>query len=182
VLLSSAYNRAMRPNLRLLFLLLLMLLAACAPQKTSDCPQGPFAIYLTAVPMNGAEILRADLEKVALESAPVIAADEIISYTMQAHELRLAPEAVKRLFDMKVPVNGVGFVACADGKALLGGAFWADYSSLSYDGVTIMKPLDEKDPGTRFVWGYPGPPINLKDNPLSDPKFLQALDREGKLK
>jgi hypothetical protein len=163
-------------------ILLLLILTACS--KTTDlvsCRPGETAIYLTAEQMSGAEIQKADLAKVVLAAKPVIAGQDIFSYSLKSHELRLSPEALKRISDMKVPLNGLAFVACADGEPALAGAFWTPLSSLSFDGVSILSWPVTEQAAVRLDWGYPAQMASM-DDPRDNPRLIKALEKAGKLK
>lgn len=160
-----------------------LILAACKPAAPKgDCGPGALAFYLTAETRHGADMPRTGLEKVELSAEPIIAPDEILSYSVQTFELRLAPAAMQRLAALKVPTNGIGFVACSQGKPVFSGAFWTPISSLSYDGIAMMVPLDASWPAVRLDPGYPGGMSALRDDPRSDPNLLKALEDAGKLR
>ncbi len=164
--------------------LLAMGLAACsrtASKLSSPCPQGDLAIYLTAEPMDGADILHTDLSSVKLEKQPVIASGEIIAFISETREIRLAPAAIQRLSGLKVPMDGRGFIACAGGEPLFRGALWSYLSSLCYESITIMVPLNEMQT-VHMESGCPAPQSEAWYDPLLDPHVLEVLEGEGKLK
>lgn len=176
----------MVPSRIFLFVLisLVILCSACSQQPTrsaSLCPPGKFAIYLTAKEMNGAGILRADLSTLELQDQPAISSEEIISYEAKTRELRLIPEALKRLSESKVPLDGRAFVACAEGRPLFVGAFWSYLSSLSYEGVSLMVPVPDMQT-VHLESGYPTSRFANGSDPLQDPQVLKALQRENKLR
>ncbi len=132
--------------------------------------------------MSGAAMLTADLSTLELQPEPVIAADEIISYAPATHDLVLATSAIERIAKMKVPVEGTGFVICVDKKPLVAGAFWALYSSLSFDGLTIQVPVFGNADHVHLYSGYPSVDSALPDDPRDDPRLLKALQDAGKLR
>ncbi len=155
-------------------------LAACGAKATAHASE--VAIYLPAQPMSGAAMLAADLNALDLQPEPVIAADEIISYSPATHDLVLSSAAIERIAKMKVPVNGVGFVICVDKEPLVAGAFWALYSSLSFDGLTIQVPVLGNADHVHLYSGYPSVDSALPDDPRDDPRLLKALQDAGKLR
>ena len=162
------------------FLLLAFLLAGCAAVPAKSAAE--LAIYLPVERMSGRDILAADLSKLALEAQPLISADEIGSYTAASHDLRLTPAAVERLAAMKIPVNGIGFVACLGTPPIFAGAIWTQLSSLSFDGVTIQVPIDANDTLVHLYSGYPSMDEPLPDDPRNDACMLKALEQAGKLR
>ena len=87
---------------------------------------------------------------------------------------------VRALFEPPVPTGGVPFVMTANGERIYAGAFWTMLSSLSYDGVVILDPLPLSSvmPGDlRITLGYPAPELFTGEDPRSDPRILEALER-----
>ncbi len=165
---------------RILFVVLAFLLSACAPATAR--PTEELAIYLPVEHMSGRDILGADLSKIQLEAQPLIAADEIITYTADSHDLELKPTAAERLAALKVPMNGTGFVVCLGKRPLFAGAIWTLLSSLSFDGVTIQVPLLGNDTRVHLYSGYPSIDDPLPQDPRDDPRMLDALKQAGKLR
>ncbi len=165
---------------RCFIVLVAILLGACVAKPAAHASD--VAIYLPAQPMSGAEMLSADLNALELQPEPVIAADEIISYSPATHDLALASAAIERIAKMRVPVEGIGFVICVDKKPLVAGAFWALYSSLSFDGLTIQVPVLGNADHVHLYSGYPDVDTALPDDPRDDPRLLKALQDAGKLR
>lgn len=159
------------------------LLAAAVLLVSSGCsaPAGEgFAIYLTKndIPPSQMEML----SHVDIADEPVISADDILSYNAATHEMLLTEEAMSRLAELQVPVQGRSFLACVDRAPVYWGAFWVLYSSLSFDGVTIWKPLGVQDSAVVAIrLGYPGSPFYRGEDPRDDPLVMAALERAGKL-
>jgi len=168
-------------NRKILFLLLACVIAGCA-EKTAESA-GEVAFYLPAQTLSGHEILAADLESLELDEEPLIAADEIISYTLASHDLELKPEALERLAALEhTPVNGIGFVVCVDKTPIFVGAVVPLYSSISFKGVTIQIPLEDADSTLVHLYsGYPSKDDPLPDDPREDERMLHAFEQAGKL-
>ena len=165
--------------------LLYLLLSGCSGARTSAT--GGVAVSLTREPLNGQAIQHADLSRTALQAEALIRQGDILAYHLSTHEIELRPEAVARLAALKLPMDGLGFVLTVDGKPVYGGAFWTALSSLSYEGVTILQPLDPGQASVRIATGYPtgdapGADAPLADDPRADPRVLDALRRAGVLK
>ncbi len=140
------------------------------------------AFYLPAQPMSGQEMLAATLSSLDLQADPIIAADEIISYSPASHDLLVTSSAMERLAKLKVPVNGLGFVICVDRKPRVPGAFWPLYSSLSFDGLVVQLPVPENSARLHLYSGYPDVDSSLPQDPRNDPLLPKAFQDAGKLR
>jgi hypothetical protein len=139
-----------------------------------------FAIYLTRedIPPGKMEIL----SHVDVADQPLVSIKDIITYNAQTHEIKLTDEAFERIANMEVPVRGKSFLVCVDGAPIYWGAFWTPISSMSFDGVTIWKPL-----GTQVLkiitleLGYPSSSFYSGEDPRNSPAVLRSLEKSGKL-
>jgi hypothetical protein len=148
----------------------------CAGPTTDE----GFAVYLTKhnIPPSEMEAL----SHVDVADTPVFAEKDIISYRTDLHEITLTEEAFARVADLPVPVQGTSFVACVNRNPIYWGAFWTAISSLSFDGVTIWKPLGAQSSNAiRLVLGYPSSSFYEGDDPRNHPDILASLERAGKL-
>ena len=139
-----------------------------------------FAIYLTKedVPPGKMEAL----SSVAIAAQPVIAIRDIVSYNAQTYQIKLTDEAYARVYQLEVPVRGKTFVVCVDKTPVYWGAFWTPISSLSFDGVTIWKPLGSQESKIiTLELGYPAPSFYSGQDPRDNPRVLEALKQAGKL-
>ena len=140
-----------------------------------------FSIYLTKqdTPVSDMPVL----SHYELADEPIISMDDIISYTREAHEIELTPDAYDRISNLKVPTSGTAFVVCLDGKPVYWGAFWVMWSSQSFNGVTIMLPLIYSDQHViQLQLGYPSQSLYDGKDPRSNPEILKSLEKAGKLK
>ncbi len=139
-----------------------------------------FAIYLTKddTPPSQMEML----SHVDIAEEPIIALDDITSYDAATHEMTLTQEAFDRILSLEVPTSGRSFLVCVDGSPLYWGAFWVGYSSQSFDGVTIWKPLGVRDATiVTLGLGYPASSFYQGEDPRNNPLVMAALERAGKL-
>ncbi|MFH1640291.1 MAG: hypothetical protein ABIB93_08320 [Chloroflexota bacterium] len=159
------------------FLLAVLLFAGCAAPQSEGV-----SIYLTsreipvaAMPMQS---------HVEIAAQPTVAPDEIISYKRETHEIELTPSAYERITEMDVPVSGRSFVVCVNRSPIYWGAFWTPLSSLSFDGIVIMKPLalERNDHIIRLEAGYPSPQFFTGEDTRLNAQVMQALEQAGKLK
>lgn len=150
---------------------------------SSDCASSTregFAIYLTAADTPPAAM--PPLAQVELGAQPLIRMNDIITYNTQTHELKLSASAYEAIAKLNVPVRGKSFVVCVDKKPVYWGAFWTPISSISFDGITIWKPLSVKEPHIVTIeQGYPSPEAYVGVDPRNDPQILDTLKRAGKL-
>jgi hypothetical protein len=139
-----------------------------------------FAIYLTAddTPVTKMPIL----SHVSLADKPLISEADIVSYLKTTHEIQLTDEAFQKIVNLEVPVSGKSFVVCVDRNPIYWGAFWTPISSISFDGVTIWKPLSSQEPKViTLELGYPSSSYYGGEDPRSDPEIFESLERAGKL-
>ena len=162
----------------------LISIAAMGLLVLSGCttPEGEgFAIYLTKedVPPEKMEML----SNVDLADQPVISMQDIIQYNAQTHEIKLTDAAFERISQLEVPVRGKSFLVCVDKAPIYWGAFWAGYSSQSFDGITIM--LKPPFPGKNFITisrGYPSADFAQGEDPRANAVIMDSLEKAGKLK
>ena len=157
---------------------LLLLLAACQPAPQA----GPFAIYLLDQPLTAVQADSLGLEKATLQPQPVLSADDLISYDPLTHQMRLTAQAYARLNQLKVPVFGLPFVVCVGSERVYAGAFWAPYSSLSYDGIVIQLMPGAPGDSLKIEPGYPSASFFQRADPRADRRVMDSLRAAGKLK
>jgi len=139
-----------------------------------------FAIYLTKQDIPPAQMEA--LSHVDIAEMPIITISDIITYGAQEHELKLTASAFERISQLDVPVRGKSFIVCIDKRPIYWGAFWVHWSSLSFDGVTIWKPLSLEEPHViRLELGYPSSALYIGEDPRSNPVVIESLEQAGKL-
>jgi hypothetical protein len=155
-------------------------LPARSPTPTTGAKQ-TFAIYLTDPEIPPARLaIQSHLE---LAADPILTVDDIISYVWDTHEITLTAAGLERLHALSVPTHGKSFVVCLDRQLIYAGAFWAAYSSQSFDGVVIDPTLATLErPVVQIQLGYPGPGFFRGEDPRSDARILAALEGAGKLR
>jgi len=145
-----------------------------------EVESGGFAIYLTKQDIPPAQM--EDLNHVAIAERPIITISDIITYDAQEHQLRLTTSAFERVSQLDVPTGGKSFIVCVDNEPIYWGAFWVLWSSLSFDGVTIWKPLSLEEPYViRLKLGYPSSALYTGEDPRSNPVVIESLEQAGKL-
>ena len=173
----------------LLLVLLVLILSACqSPAEEAPAPlEGePFAIYLVGdSQITGPDLKNYDLDKIPLNAVPIITTDDLDSYDWDRHGINLTENAYLRLIAMfmgGMPSSGVPFVVQAYEQPVFAGAFWAPYSSLSFDGVVILQPVDPAGQTLYIKLGYPGESYFTGQDPRANPRLQQALEDAGVLK
>jgi len=140
-----------------------------------------FAIYLLASDSRPQQLPL--LSHLVLEQDPLLAADDIMYYHKATHEIELTTTGYEIIHNLQVPVHGKAFAICIDGQPIYTGAFWADYSSVSYDGIIInTTQVIKGNPVIQVSLGYPDSTYFHGTDPRSDPRIFQALEAVGKLK
>ena len=140
-----------------------------------------FAIYLTRdnTPVADMPVLN----HVELADQPLISPDDIVAYNQETHEIELTADAYQRLEELEIPTSGTAFLVCLNKSPVYWGAFWAPYSSQSFNGVTILIPsFSPEEDSIQIELGYPAPGLYSGQDPRSNPDILQSLERAGKLK
>ncbi len=139
-----------------------------------------FAIYLTKGDIPPAQMPA--LSHVGIVEQPVIAMNDIISYNAKTHEITLTANTFDRISSLEVPVRGKSFVVCVDRKLIYWGAFWTPISSISFDGVTIWKPLSSRDSKViKLELGYPSSSFYRGEDPRNNAEVMKSLEQAGKL-
>ena len=161
----------------------LALVIVCVLLMSSGCSapnHEGFAIYLTKEDIPPAQMEA--LSHVDIAEQPVIAMNDIIAYNAQTHELKITTSAFERISQLEVPVRGKSFVACVDRKPIYWGAFWTPISSISFDGVTIWKPLSLEEPHVITIeLGYPSSSFYGGEDPRNNSEVMKSLEQAGKL-
>ncbi len=173
----------MKKAFRILAVLFCLGAVACTAKTpaTTVSPGGEgFAIYPTAqnVPVSQMPAL----SHVDLAEKPFFSLADIVSYDWNTHEIKLTSSAMERLRALQVPTSGTSFVVCVDRQEIYWGAFWAYYSSQSFDGITIMQPLSEREDSIQIERGYPSPSFYRGEDPRSDSRVMESLRQSGRLR
>ena len=160
-----------------------------APTATTILPWSPpapatsregFAIFLTKedIPPSHME----DLGHVDIAQQPIISIMDVITYNAQTHEITLTENAFSRIADLEVPVQGRSFIVCVDRSPIYWGAFWTPISSMSFEGVTVWKPLSTQEPRVIILdLGYPSPSFYAGEDPRNTAGVIESLKQAGRL-
>jgi hypothetical protein len=155
----------------------------CVLLMSSGCSAAPhegFAVYLTKGDIPPSQMPA--LSHVDIADQPVFATDDIIAYNAETHEITLTAKAFDRISSLEVPVRGKSFVVCVDRKLIYWGAFWTPISSISFDGVTIWKPLSSQEPKViKLQLGYPSSSFYGGEDPRNNAEVMKSLEQAGKL-
>ena len=119
------------------------------------------------------------------QEQPILTTRDITCYNLSQHEIELTDNAYRRiqqLFSTPVKTDGIPFVVTVGEIPIYTGAFWTPLSSLSYNGIVIMQPMEPGGNLIQIELGYPGPDFFGGIDPRSDPRILDALQQSGKIK
>lgn len=167
----------MKSNWVMLLLTILLGLTACAiatPTPMKNPTEG-FAIYLPAQKITANDILKTPLDSIELENKPILSLDDIVAYSLDTHTIALTQAGYEKIKQLEVPTSGIPFVVCVDRQPIYVGAFWASYSSQSFNGVVIDTLLVERDHSIRIQLGYPeSPKLFVGQDRRADPRILQS--------
>ena len=166
----------MKLSKRLFLLTFMLTLSGC----TAEDHEG-VAIYLIANDIRPHQL--STLNHLELADSPFLAEEEIVSYRKATHDIVLTKNGIEKIQKLAVPVNGTAFAICVNHKPIYTGAFWRDYSSISYDGVVINTTrVSQENPTIRIQLGYPDSSFYRGEDPRADPSLLEELEKAGKLK
>lgn len=135
-----------------------------------------FAIYLLDEKIDPLKIQI--LSHIELPESPILSTKDIISYSKTTHEIRLTPEAYQRIRELVVPR---AFAVAVHRAPVYTGVFWTPASSMSFDGVVILKQLSEETTTIKIELGYPSPFAFTGEDPRSDELVLKSLARIDRL-
>jgi hypothetical protein len=139
-----------------------------------------FAIYLTKDDISPVQI--PVLSHVDITKQPIIALNDIVIYNANTHEITLTTNAFDRISVLKIPVTGKSFVVCVDKNPIYCGAFWPPISSISFDAVTIWKPLNSQESNViKLELGYPSSYFYRGEDPRNSSDILESLKQADKL-
>jgi hypothetical protein len=154
---------------------LFLVSSGCAAKKGEG-----FAIYLIKGNISPDNIEA--LSHVDIADQPIISIGDIVTYNAQTHELVLTDAAFERISQLEVPVNGRSFMVCVDKAHIYWGAFWTPISSMSFNGVTIWKPLGSPErKSITLQLGYPSPSFYEGEDPRNNAAVMKSLGQAGKL-
>jgi hypothetical protein len=162
-----------------------MAILACALVLLA--PSDVFAIYLLAEPVDPriTGYGRGDWSQLRLAASPLITGEDLISYDLSTHAMRLRREALARI--PRPPVDGTPFVVVANGQRIYLGLFITILSSHSFAVpaiVTDAQMLTPKQPADTLVIAraYPTPSFGSGPDPRGDERIKAALTKLGKAK
>jgi hypothetical protein len=162
-----------------IFLAILTITGVACNEPPTESQKGS-AIYLTRedIPPEKMEML----SHVNIADYPIIYMQDIITYNAQTHEIKLTDTAFERISQLDIPVSGKSFIVCVDKAPIYWGAFWTPMSSMSFDGITIRKPLGSLESNVITIeLGYPSSSCCSGEDPRNNTEVLQSLEQSGKL-
>lgn len=139
-----------------------------------------FAIYLVAEPVDGRITAygKGDWSQLRLSASPLITGDDIISYDLSTHSMRLRREALARI--PSPPVDGTPFVVVAQGHRVYLGVFITIASSHSFAVPAIavdrhmLEPAQARD--TLVIErAYPSKSFGFGPDPRNHERIRTAL-------
>jgi hypothetical protein len=181
------YQEAAKPNMRLingaavilviLAIFLLSMLAIQADRKREEDKKGAisFGIHLVRN-MTGPQAAEMPLERLVLDSTPILSDEDIRLYQWSGHVLNLYDEQAFLDRLPSVPTHGLPFVVMVNGERIYLGAFWTSFSSLS----TELPVIDVFLPPLAIKPGYPWDQVQDPD-PRNDPRIRSVFKVLGKL-
>lgn len=170
-----------------LLIIIIFFLSSCQTKiLQTPLPEGEaFELFLIAdSQMSGGDIQKYELSELPLAEEPLIVTEDIARYNWDAHSFDLTDEAYQKVLSGlsgSIRMSGMPFVIISNGERLYAGAFWSLASSLSYDGVVILQPVDPARSPLFIKLGYPTCDFFTGEDPRSNPLLKQALENVGLL-
>jgi hypothetical protein len=145
-----------------------------------------FGLYLVAdEQITGADLKNYELDDLPLADIAIIKTEDLVNYDWEFHTFDLTEAAYEKLliiFAQGLPTNGLPFVIVSHEQRIYAGAFWTPLSSMSFDGVTILQPMDPAGQTLFITLGYPREDAFTGEDPRGDPRLEQALEAAGVLR
>lgn len=145
-----------------------------------------FELYLVAdAQITAGDLKNYELVDLPLADIPIIKTEDLVNYDWEFHTFDLTEAAYQKLliiFAQGLPTTGLPFVIVSHEQRIYAGAFWTLLSSMSFDGVTILQPMDPAGQTMFITLGYPGEDAFSSEDPRGDPRLEQALDAAGLLR
>jgi hypothetical protein len=112
------------------------------------------------------------------EAGPLLSNDDIQSYAVETHAIRLSQTAYERL--SKMELAGQPFLVCANQEPIYTGEFMTLWMSRSSEAAVILwPPMDADEQVMKIQLGYPGPDFYTGVDPRADARILRALEQAG---
>lgn len=134
--------------------------------------------YLVESALKPDELNNIPLSKIVLEKRALFSSEDILKYNSDNHSFLLTDEAYRRVLELKIPVEGRAFVVTIDKKPIYVGAFWSVFSSVSYDGITIMQPINKENEELKIQLGYPKKEFFRGQDHRNNPEILKLLSQK----
>jgi hypothetical protein len=166
----------------IIFSLAVFIFFSCEQENPADHAGKAIHFYLLdeySTPAGRCKIIDST---VVLSDSIIIPYHEILSYNKSTCTFTITEECHEKIGQFNTPVHGVAFAVAIDKNPVYTGYFWASYSSLSCDWLTI-DPIDyTRKNQLTLQLGYPGgnPNHEIPDK-RNDPALLEIFKRDGKL-
>jgi len=166
----------------LIFIGLFLLLSQIGCKKSTPEVKNPentvyYAIYVVQG-MSPLDAVKLDINKLPLETSPILTDRQIVNYNWRSHEFELYNDILTQRLHGKVPLTGKPFVVIAEGQRIYVGAFWTPISSVNPPGIPLI--ISTWTPGTEKKI-YDIEELGSRTDMMHDERILKALKKAGKL-
>lgn len=145
-----------------------------------DLSEECFNIYLPSNSLTYGELDNLDISRVALEPEPLISDEDITIYLQEEHIIHLTDAGAQKLKNSPRVRTGEAFFITVGTQPVYAGVFWSNVMSRPCDGIVII-PDRLLHHGENVISIDAGYGYFTGDDPRSDPRILNALERCGKL-
>jgi hypothetical protein len=125
------------------------------------------------------------VDTLSIENEPFITYDDILLYDSANYTYTLRFSKYSESFSelYKEPNS---FVISLDGEPIMYGYFWSLIRSQSCPCVYLLEPLENLNSDNsneiKLYFGYPSAEFAMGNDPRNDPRLIERLKRDGKLK
>ncbi len=164
----------------LLTIISLFFFFGCAEKDENSKEYKGLSFFLTDDTMVTAIL---NIESVQPEDEPFICYNEIISYDSSSHILKLN-HSVGTMFSSGQIVDRRGFVAMLDATRIYCGVFYSPIHSQPNPNIVITMSCNEPlcDSCLQIIEGYPNDDYYTGYSNVNDPRIIELLDRDNKLR
>jgi len=127
-------------------------------------------VYLAKGEKDAHSSTNVPLSQIELEDVPLFTSDDVLHYDIDSDRFILNDTAYEAIQRVKLSVFGRSFVLMVGKRRVYKGALWDGWSSVTFDGVLIVRPMDKANTELQLELGYPNKEQFTGQDPRHDPE------------